>query len=62
MNATTFDTLEAIRTLEAAGVEHLQAEAIAEGMRDAATADRDECAAKADPAVLRADMYRIREP
>ena len=58
MSATTFDTLKAIRTLEAAGIERHQAEAIAEGMRDAAIADRDEFATKADLAVLRADMYR----
>ena len=38
MTATTFNPLEAVRDLEAAGVERRQAEAIAEGMRRAATA------------------------
>ena len=41
MTATTFNPLEAVRDLEAAGVERGQAEAIAEGMRRAATADHD---------------------
>jgi len=48
MTANTFDTLSAARELEAAGIERRQAEAIAEGMRRAATADRDELATKAD--------------
>ena len=53
MTATTFNPLEAVRDLEAAGVERRQAEAIAEGMRQAATADHDALATKADIATLR---------
>ena len=56
--ATTFNPLEAVRDLEAAGVERKQAEAHAEALRQAATADRDEFATKADIAELRADLYR----
>ena len=53
MTATTFNPLDAVRELEAAGVERRQAEAIAEGMRRAATADHDALATKADIATLR---------
>ena len=53
MTATTFNPLEAVRDLEAAGVERRQAEAIAEGMRRAATADHDALATKAGIATLR---------
>ena len=53
MTATTFNPLEAVRDLEAAGVERRQAEAIAEGMRRAAAADHDSLATKADIATLR---------
>ena len=56
MAATTFDTLAAARDLEAAGIERRHAEAIAEGMRDAATAERDELATKADLAALESRM------
>ena len=42
MSTATFDTLTAARDLEAAGIERRQAEAIAEGMRRAADADRGE--------------------
>ena len=56
MNATSFDPLEATRELEAAGVERLQAEAIAGAMRKAATADHAELATKADVADLRSEM------
>ena len=52
MTATTFNPLAAARELEAAGVERRQAEAIAEGMREAADAaagaDRGDLATKAD--------------
>ena len=68
MTASTFDALAATRDLEAAGIERRQAEAIAEGMREAAGADRDELATKADIDTLRretlahfatkADLYR----
>ena len=55
MSTTTFDTLTA-------GIERRQAEAIAEGMRRAASADRGGLATKADLAELRAatraDLYR----
>ena len=66
MTATTFNPLSAARDLEAAGIERRQAEAIAEGMREAADAaagaDRDDLATKADLAEvrneLRADLHR----
>ena len=64
MSAATFDTLTAARELEAAGIERRQAEAIAEGMREAAdaaaSADRAELATKADLAhfATKADLYR----
>ena len=56
--ATTFNPLEVTRELEAAGIERRQAEAIAEGMRQAATAELAELATKADLAGLEARMYR----
>ena len=62
-NTSTFDALTATRKLEAAGVERHQAEAIAEGMRDAADradlatkADLADFATKADLAALRSEM------
>ena len=66
MTATTFDTLTAARNLEAAGIERRHAEAIAEGMREAADAaagaDRADLATKADLEALRmetkADLHR----
>ena len=65
MTTTTFSALAAARELKAAGIEAEHAEAIAEGMRRAAGADRDELATKAglaeiraDLATLRADLYR----
>ena len=48
MVASTFDALEAVRTLEAAGRERRQAEAIAEQLRFAAGAGRDRLATKGD--------------
>ena len=59
MAASTFNPLEAARTLEAAGVERRQAEAHAEALRQAATADRDELATKADLAALKADLAAL---
>ena len=50
MSAATFDTLEA------AGIERRQAEAIAGTVRTATAADREALATKADLAELRADM------
>ena len=69
MTATTFNPLAAARDLEAAGIERRQAEAHAEVLRQAVTADRDELATKAGLdrldgkletrlAELRADLYR----
>ena len=51
MSATTFDTHQAVRRLEAAGIETRQAEAIVTEMRDAAGADRGEL-------VTRGELYR----
>ena len=55
-----FDALAAARDLEAGGIERRQAEVIAEGMRQAAGADRDDLATKADLAhfATKADLYR----
>ena len=64
MSTATFDTLTTARELEAAGIERRQAEAIAEGMREAAdaaaNADRGDLATKADLAdfATKADLYR----
>ena len=54
MSASTFNPLAAARDLKAAGIEPEHAEAIAEGMRQAVTADHDELATKGDLAELRA--------
>ena len=63
MSTATFDTLTTARELEAAGVERRQAEAHAEALRRAVSADRDEFATKADLAgvrdVLRADLASL---
>ena len=59
MAASTFNPLEAARALEAAGVDRRQAEAHAEALRQAATADRDELATKADLAALKADLAAL---
>ena len=48
MTATGFDALAAARDIEATGLERPQAEAIVGAMRQAAGADRDELATKAD--------------
>ena len=58
MSTATFDTHQAVRRLEAAGIETRQAEAIVSEVRDAATADRADLATKADLAALEARMYR----
>ena len=60
MTATTFDALTAARDLESAGIERHQAEAIAKTMRDAAAADRDDLATKADLAALDAKIDTLR--
>ena len=59
MIASTFDALTVARDLKAAGIEANQAEAIAEGMRRAATADRDEIATKADIAGVHTDIAGV---
>ena len=46
MAATSFDPLATARDLEAAGIQHEQAAAIATALRHAATADRDQLATK----------------
>ena len=60
MTATTFNPLATARELEAAGIERRQAEAIAEGMREAADAaagaDRADHATKADLAGVRDEL------
>ncbi len=48
MATTSFDPLATARDLEAAGIEHDQAAAIATALRNAATADRDQLATKTD--------------
>ena len=62
MSASTFNPLATARDLEAAGVERRQAEAIAEGIRQAAGADRDDLATKGDLDALRketkSDLHR----
>ena len=59
MNATTFDTHQAVRRLEAAGIETRQAEAIVSEMRDASASDLADFATKADLAVLRAGLAAL---
>ena len=54
--AAAFDTLTAARRMEDAGMKREQAEAVAEGLRSAADADREELATKADLADLKADL------
>ena len=67
MTDAAFDTLAATRNLEAAGVTRAHAEAIADTVRQAAVADRDALATKADITHLedkletkadKADLYR----
>ena len=66
MTATTFNPLATARALEAAGIERRQAEAIAEGMREAAdaaaNAERGDLATKADlaPFATKADLDTLR--
>ena len=65
MASTSFDTLAAARALEAAGVERKQAEAHADVLRQAATADREDLATSTDLAELRnatrADLAELRD-
>ena len=64
MASTSFDTLAAARALEAAGIERKQAEAHANVLRQAATADRADLATKTDLTelreVLRSELATIR--
>lgn len=53
MNATSFNPLAVARDLKAAGVEPTHADAIAEGLRQAAIADREQLATKTDVTALR---------
>ena len=54
--AAAFDTLTAARRMEDAGMKREQAEAVAEAVRSAAGADREELATKADLAEFRAEF------
>ena len=56
MNAVVFDTLEAVRGPEVAGVEHGQAEAIVRTMIAVGDAGRKDLATKADIAELKAEI------
>ena len=58
MNSTTFDTHQAVRRLEAAGIETSQAEAIVAEMRDASTVSLEHLATKADLANAIAGLER----
>jgi len=63
MSATSFNPLAVARDLKATGIDTDQAEAIAEGMRQAAGADRDTLATKADldstAAAIRAELGAV---
>lgn len=56
MTSTDFNTLSVAKRLREAGFSEDQAEALAEGMREAATADRSELATKADLAAVRIEI------
>ncbi len=60
MTASTFNPLEAARDLKAVGIEPEHAEAIAEGLRRAATADHDNLATKSDIAALKSEIATLR--
>ena len=60
MTASTFNPLEAARDLKAVGIEPEHAEAIAEGMRRAATAGHDALTTKSDVAALKSDIAMVR--
>ena len=55
MTTSTFDTLDAMRRLENAGMERAQAEATAETIRDA----QAELATKADLGLLRSELAAV---
>ena len=56
MTSTDFDSIRAAKRLRDAGFNADQAQAIVEGMHQAATADRNELATKADVAALKAEL------
>ena len=56
MNAATFDTYAAAKRLRDAGFDERQAEAAVSMVRDAAGADREHLATKADLAELKAEL------
>ena len=56
MTSTDFDSISAAKRLRDAGFNADQAQAIVEGMHQAATADRNELATKADVAALKAEL------
>ena len=62
MPATSFNPLAIARDLEAAGMDRRQAEAVAEGMRQAASADRADLATRADlePLATKAELATLR--
>ena len=60
MNAATFDTYAAAKRLRDAGFDERQAEAAVSMMRDAAGADREQLATKADLAEVRADLADLK--
>ena len=60
MSTLIFDTLRVVRDLEAAGVDRKQAEAHAETLRLAITANREDLATKGDISSVRADISSVR--
>ena len=60
MDATAWNALATARRLREAGFDQKQAEAIADELRGAATADRDTLATKADIESTRADIQATR--
>ena len=56
MTSTDFDSISAAKRLRDAGFNADQAQATVEGMHQAATADRNELATKADTAALKAEL------
>ncbi len=60
MTGAAFDTLEAARRLRDAGLKQEHAEAIASMGREAAQADREELATKADVHAVKADVHTVK--
>ena len=59
MNAAAFDTYTAAKRLRDAGFDERQAEAAVSMVRDAAGAEREQLATKADLAEVRADLAAL---